>query len=166
MATLLPLVSLITAAILQTTIVSQITMLQGSADLVLLTLVSWVLLERTDTHWRWGLLAGILIGAVSAIPIFVPVVGYSLVVGFIWLLQTRIWQAPVLILFSATLFGNFVVYGLELGYVWFSGATFNFIDVLNLVLLPSLVLNMLLVLPLYGFINELAKQVYPMEIDV
>lgn len=165
MATLLPFVSLITAAILQTTIVSQITMLQGSADLVLLTLLSWVLLERSATHWRWGLVAGVLIGGASAVPIWVPVVGYSLVVGFISVLQTRIWQAPILILFLATLFGNFVVYGLELTYVRISGATFNFIEALNLVLLPSLVLNMLLVLPLYGFINGLAKQVYPLEVD-
>lgn len=166
MGTVIPLVSLLAAVILQTTIVTQITMLQGSADLVLLTLVGWVLHEPIETHWRWGVLAGLLVGAASAAPFWIPLIGYLGVVGLVSLLQSRIWQAPILILVASTLVGNFWVYGLELGYLWLSGAAFSFTQALNLVLLPSLVLNSLLVLPVFGFMSELAKLVYPPEVEV
>lgn len=163
MGTIIPFVSLVVAAIFQTTIVFQITMLQGSADLVLLTMLGWALHEPTETHWRWGILAGFLVGAASATPLWLPLIGYLGVVGLVSLLQARIWQAPILILVTATLIGNFWVYGLELGYLWLSGAEFTFTEALNLVLLPSLVLNILLVLPVFGFMSELAKLVYPPE---
>lgn len=165
MSTLIPFVSLVAAAIFQTTVISQITLLQGSADLVLLTMLGWVLHEPMETHWRWGILAGILVGAASAVPFWIPVIGYLGAVGFVSFLQSRIWQAPILILVSSTLVGNFWIYGLELGYLAASGAAFSFTEALNLVLLPSLVLNMLSVLPVYGLMSELAKLVYPPEAE-
>lgn len=166
MGTLVPFFSLLAAAIFQSTIISQITLLQGSADLVLLTLLGWVLHEPGEIHWRWGLLAGLLVGAASAVPFWIPVLGYFGAVGFVSFLQSRIWQAPILILVSSTLVGNFLIYGLELGYLGVSGAAFSFTEALNLVLLPSLVLNILAVLPVYALMSELAKLVYPPEVEV
>ena len=57
--------------VLQSAIFSQIPLLQGTTDLVLLALVAWSLQRRVRTAWQWGIIGGLLVGFVSAVPFFV-----------------------------------------------------------------------------------------------
>ena len=138
-------------------------MLQGSADLVLLVLISWVLLADEKRRWHWGLLAGILVGISSAIPIWIPVISYTGVTLIITWVQRRIWQVPIWMLVTSTFFGTFAVLSLEVVYIWLIAAPIDLADALNIILLPSLVLNMIAVLPVYGFVGEITKRLYPEE---
>ena len=165
MANVLAIFLIVVAVILQTTLGVRITILSGSVDLALLTLLGWVLHEPRENQWHWGILVGCLIGISSAIPFFIPLIGYLLVLVLVFVLQSRLWQAPIVILLLVTFLGSFIVNGLELTYIWLSGAAFSFSEALNLVLLPSLVLNLLIVLPIYAIIGELTKMVFPLEVQ-
>ena len=155
-----------TAMVLQNSIVTRLQMLNGAADLVLLVLVSWVLQADEKQHWHWGLLAGLLMGVSSAIPFWVPVIGYNSFVVLVTLVQRRVWQVPIWLLVTSTFFGTFLIYGLEIIYRWATAVPLDLVEVLNVVLLPSLVMNMILVLPVYAFVGEIAKRVYPKEVEV
>ena len=155
-----------TAMVLQNSIVTRLQMLNGAADLVLLVLVSWILQADERQHWQWGLLAGLLVGISSAIPFWVPVIGYVSFVVIVTAVQRRVWQVPIWLLVISTFFGTFLVYGLEIFYRWLTAVPLDLIEVMNIVLLPSLVMNMILVLPVYAFIGEIAKRVYPKEVEV
>jgi hypothetical protein len=155
-----------TAMVLQNSIVTRLQMLNGAADLVLLVLVSWILQADERQHWQWGLLAGLLVGISSAIPFWVPVIGYVSFVVIVTAVQRRVWQVPIWLLVISTFFGTFLIYGLEIFYRWLTAVPLDLIEVMNIVLLPSLVMNMILVLPVYAFIGEIAKRVYPKEVEV
>ncbi len=165
MASLIATLSLVLAIILQTTIIVQINMLNGAADLVLLTLLGWVIHEPTDTHWRWGILAGYLVGLSTALPLWIPLLEYLLVIFLLSRLQTRLWQAPMLIYFATIFFGTFIIFSIDFIYLLLSGEPFALETSINYFLLPSLVLNVLFALPVYGIMGELAKQVYPPEVE-
>lgn len=166
MANLIASISLLIAVILQTTIFVRINILYGAADLVLLTLVSWVIYEQIDSSFRWGLLAGLLVGIASALPFWLVVIEYVLVVTILGTIQARVWQAPLLLLFSSVFSGTFIINSIDFFYLWITGVPLNIDEVFNLVILPSLVLNIILALPIYSIMGELAKQVYPPEVEV
>jgi rod shape-determining protein MreD len=166
MAILIATLSLLIAVILQTSIIVRINILHGAADLVLLTLIAWVLHERANSNYRWGILAGLLVGFASALPFWLGTVEYLLVVLILGGIQMRVWQAPLLILFSTVFLGTFIINGMDFLYLWIAGVSFAFEEVFNLVILPSLVLNVILALPVFAIIGELAKQVYPPEVEV
>jgi len=166
MVNLIAPISLLIATILQTTIVVRINILHGSADLVLLTLVSWVIYEQTNSSFRWGLLAGLLVGIASALPFWLVVIEYVLVVTILGAIQARVWQAPLLLLFSSVFLGTFIIYSMDFLYLWITGVPLNIDEVFNLVVLPSLILNVILALPIHSIMGELAKQVYPPEVEV
>ena len=165
MATLIALPILGLAVLIQVTILSRVTLLHGPADLVLITLVSWVLQDRVESIWPWVIFAGFLIGYASALPTWLVPIAYVLVTVVVLFLKRRVWQVPILALFTAIFFGTVIVYGLSFGYLTASGVPLNFQEAFNLFFLPSLLLNLLLAIPIYGLMSEIAKFVYPVEIE-
>ena len=154
-----------TAMVLQNSIVGRLQMLYGAADLVLLVLISWILQSGERRHWHLGLLAGLLMGISSAVPVWVPVLGYVSFTLIVTWIQHRVWQVPIWLLVISTFFGTFMIYGLEILYRWLTAVQLDLLQVLNVVLLPSLVLNMIIVLPVYAFVGELTKRLYPKEVE-
>lgn len=166
MANIIAFILITIAVIVQNTIVTRINLLIGAADLVLLVLLSWVLRSQETNLWKWGLVAGILVGFSSALPFWVPLVSYSLVVALVVVLQTRIWQAPYWMLLASTFFGTVIVYGLDIFVLWLYGTPFGFEEALSLIILPSVILNVLMILPVYFFVGEISKMVFPKEVEV
>jgi rod shape-determining protein MreD len=154
---------LVLALIVQSAILSRISLLSGAADLTFLILVSWTLQERVDTWLHWAFVAGILAGFVSGLPPFTYFLGYMLVVAFARLVQRQVWQTPILALFTVTFFGTLLMHMTTYTVLWLNGSPISFEDTLALITLPSLFLNFILVLPIHNLIRDLAGWVYPVE---
>jgi hypothetical protein len=156
--------SLLTIALIfQTTIVGRITLLQGTADLVLLVLLAWILREREKAVWQPALIAGSLVGLASALPIWLPIAGYLLIAGLAHLLQGQLWQIPLLTLFTLTFIGSIIIRGLSLFYLTVIGTPLELGEAFNLVILPTTILNLFLALPIFGLIGEITNWFYPIE---
>ncbi len=151
---------------LQTIIVSTLPLLNGYADLVLLVLIAWSLQTRARSAWIWAILAGLLVGYISALPLLVPVAGYLLVSGMVRLLVRRVWQSPILGMFLITFIGSLATQGLAMAVLSVSGTPLPIADSLNLVILPGTLLNLLLALPVYAIITDLAQWAYPEEVEL
>ena len=147
--------------ILQSAVISRVYLLSGSADLPLVMLSAWALQEGVDSAWHWAIATGLLIGFVSGISWVVPVAGYIAVVLLAYLFQRRIWQAPLLAMFSITFIGTILVSFLSVGVLRFSDVDLPMSEVLGLVMLPGVLLNMLLAIPVYAVMRALARWVYP-----
>jgi rod shape-determining protein MreD len=152
---------LLLSVILQSAIVSRVYLLSGIADLPLVMLAAWALQEDVDSAWHWGIAAGLLVGFVSGIPWIVPVLGYVAVVALAQIFQKRVWQAPLLAMFSITFLGTIVMSILSIVVLRFLGEPLPVSDALGLVTLPSVLLNMLLAIPAYAVMRDLARWVYP-----
>lgn len=153
---------IILAVQLQSSIVSRVPLLSGTADLPLVILAAWALQDGVDTSWHWALAAGLLVGFVSAIPIFVPIVSYLFVVVLAQLLQRRVWQTPLLAMFVVCLIGSIFLYALSLAALQLVGVPVSLGDALGLFALPGTLLNLLLAIPAFAIMRDLARWVYPL----
>jgi rod shape-determining protein MreD len=152
---------LILASIIQVVIASRLQLLHGSVDLILLILVSWALQERAQFSLVWAFIAGILISIFSAVSPFVLISGYIIITIITRIFQRRIWQMPILALLSMCFLGTFIIHFLTIVSLQISGTNIDFLEGLRLVTLPSALLNLMLALPIYTLISDLAGQLYP-----
>lgn len=153
-------------AIIQSTIVSTMPLLNGTADLLLLFVVAWALQDRIDTAWQWCLIAGICAIFYSALPFGSFIFAYLICVGIARLLKRRIWKAPFLAMLAATFISTVVVHVISLGARLLTGVSIPLINVLNLILLPSLLLNLILAIPVFAIMHDMANWLYPEELAV
>ena len=151
------------AIMLQSSVVSQIKLISGYADLMLIVLAAWALQDRVKSAWHWAALTCIFTGFVSNMPWLVLILGYFAIVYMAQSLQKRVWQAPLLAMFSVTFAGTIVMHLISFLILRLSGTPFVLSDVVGLITLPSLLLNMLFAIPVYTFIRDLARWVYPFE---
>jgi rod shape-determining protein MreD len=149
------------SVILQSAVISRVYLLSGIADLPLVMLAAWALQERVDSAWHWAAATGLLVGFVSGLPWMVPVLGYIVVVAVAQLFQRRVWQAPLLAMFSITFLGTVILSFFSFGVLRFLDVPLPVDDVLGLLLLPGVLLNMLLAIPAYAVMRDIARWVYP-----
>jgi rod shape-determining protein MreD len=147
--------------VLQSSVISRVYLLSGVADLPLLILAAWALQEHVDSSWHWAVALGALVGFVSALPWYVPVLSYLVVVGLGQSLQRRVWQAPLLAMFSVTFLGTLVLNLLTYIVLQIGGASMPVEDVLGYLILPSVLLNLLLAIPVYAIMRDISRWVYP-----
>jgi hypothetical protein len=147
--------------ILQSAVISRVYLLSGIADLPLVMLAAWALQEEVESAWHWAVATGLLVGFVSGISWIVPFLGYLAVVLLARIFQRRIWQAPLLAMFSITFVGTILVSLLSIVALRFSGVQLPIGDVLGLLTLPGVLLNMLIAIPVYAVMRDLARWVYP-----
>jgi hypothetical protein len=154
---------LLLAVILQSAVVSQIRLISGYADLPLLMLGAWALQKRVKSAWHWAALACALLAFVTKMPWIVLVIGYFAVIYIAQTLQKRVWQAPLLAMFSVIFIGTLFMQLLSYVVLFVLGTPLLIGDVIGLITLPSLLLNMLFSIPIYTFMRDLAQWVYPAE---
>jgi cell shape-determining protein MreD len=152
---------LLLSIMLQTAVISRITLLHGSADLLLVLVSAWGLQERVRSAWIWGAAAGLLVGVISGSGWYVYLAGYLVAVGAAQLLVNRVWQAPLLAMFAVTLVGSLVLLTATYFFLFLTGTSLPFSLSFIQIILPSSLLNLLLAIPVYSLMHDLAIRLYP-----
>jgi rod shape-determining protein MreD len=153
------------AVILQSAIVSRITLLAGCADLVLVIIVAWALQEGVTTSWHWALTAGAMMAIVSGMPWGVYLAGYLAAVLLARALQSRIWQAPLLAMFAVTFLASLFLYFLSFAVLAVFRVSLPLGDTFSLIILPGVLLNMLLAVPVFWAVRDLSRWVNFVEVE-
>jgi len=161
MRNLIAIPAIIFAVILQSAMISRIYLLSGIPDLPLVMLAAWALQDDVDSSWHWAVAFGLMVGFVSGIPWYVYVMGYAVVVALAQVLQRRVWQAPLLAMFSVTFLGTVILCLISFLVLRISNVNIPVGDVFGLVVLPSVLLNMLLAIPVFAVMRDLSRWVYP-----
>lgn len=151
------------AVILQSAIVSRISLLSGYADLVLVVVIAWALQEGATTAWHWAILAGAMSAVVTGLPWGVPWAGFLMAAWIARALQKRIWQAPLIAMFTVTFLASLFSHLLSYVVLNIIGASLPFGDAFSLVTLPSVLLNLLLAIPIFWLMRDLAQWINPVE---
>jgi hypothetical protein len=154
-----PLLALV--VIVQTAVVSQMTLLAGYADLMLVVLAAWALKADASSTWIWAISGGIMVSFVSGIPWFIPMAGYMFMVLLAQLLKNRVWQAPLLAMFSVIFLGTLSMNAFALLVLNLLGTPLPLGESLGMVVLPQVLLNLLLSIPVYAVVRDLAQWVSP-----
>jgi hypothetical protein len=154
---------LLVLLMLQSAVVTTLPLVQGTADLILLTLVAWSLQERVPSSYEWAVIAGLMSGLVTRLPFFIPIIGYLSVATLARLLRRQVWQSPFLAMFITTFVGTLFIHALSWATLAIQGTPLPLVDSLNLVVLPATLLNLVLALPVYAVVTDLAQSIYPEE---
>jgi ABC-type amino acid transport system permease subunit len=118
---------------------------------------------EASSAWLWALLGGVMVSFVSGLPWLIIIFGYLFVVLLAQLLRRRVWQAPLLAMFSVTFIGTLIMDLFTLIMLNVLGTPLPIGDSLGLIVLPSMLLNLLFAVPVYVMIRDLAQWVSPVE---
>jgi len=157
---------LIITAILQTTVISRMPLLNGTADLMLIVITAWALQRQISTSWQWALLGGMLIDYYSGLPFGVYTLSYLALNGAAVILKNRVWQFSYLMHLLLALLGTLLIQGFSVIIILLQGTALPLGTVLQQVILPSLILNLLLTFPIYLLINDVAEQIKPSAVKL
>lgn len=155
----IPLLALV--VVLQSAVMPSLSLLSGTADILLVLLAAWALQEGVTTSFQWALLGSLMISVLSHLPWFIYLAGYGGVVLLARSLQKRVWQVPLLAMFSVTFLGTVLMHLMSYGYLQLLGGSVPISDALGLVTLPSVLLNLLIAIPLFGLMRDLSRWVFP-----
>ena len=149
--------------ILQITAVSRIVLFNGTADLVLLAVAAWGVRERGKNVFLWAFIGGLLISFTSAMPLFTPIIPYMVIALIARIFQDRLWQAPILSLIIVVFAGTLFQHIFNIVLIQLNGVNLGFIESIQSVTLPSLLLNFFFLFPVYILISDIGKWVFPEE---
>lgn len=150
-------------SVLQMTAISRINFLNGSADLILLSVAAWGVREKNSNAFIWALVGGLMISVATAMPSFSPLVPYLFTALVAQFISKRLWQAPILALIITTISGTIFQHVFYIFLLQISGIPLNFAESVGNVTLPSLLLNFFFLFPIYVIIGDIWKWVTPEE---
>jgi hypothetical protein len=148
---------------LQLGIFSNIQVLSGKIDLLMLGVIAWSLQKKTEIIdiFIYSIITIFFIYLISAEPILIIILLYSLMIFVVLWSKNNIQQLPVvsMLIFTAifTLI-HLAIFGL---YLQFSGLNINAVEIFQTVILPSMLINLIAAIPIYLLTNELQHWVYP-----
>ena len=158
MSVLLSLPTLGIIAVFQSAVVSRLPLIKGTADLMLVLLVAIALQKTITTAWQWSVVGGLLIDFISGLPFGVFTVSYLPATGLALLIRDRIWRFSFLMQLLVVLFGTLIAHLLAFILLFLQGGGLALGEVLQVVTLPSIILNFMLSLPVYILVQDVIGQ--------
>ncbi|MGB9641340.1 MAG: hypothetical protein ACPL4H_10540 [Anaerolineales bacterium] len=147
-------------------VLNNLPLLHGYSDLVMLTIIAWALQKNVTTAWQWGILGGIMMTIVSALPLGVYLICYLILVGMTLLIKKIVWRIPLISMLLVTVVGTFLVLGSSYTFLRITNIQLPLSYSFREIMLPSALLNVILAIPIYAFMSEVAKWLYPEVIEV
>lgn len=159
---------LVIILILQIGIFSRIQIRAGNMDLMLLVVIAWALNSSVPLLDLIGTatISGISIGLISNEPMVFVFGAYLVAALFAYYLRERVWKFSILSMFLCVILIGLLHMVFFSMYLQITGATFSLSESFNQVILPSLLLNVFSVLPVYLLVVEIQRWIYPLEEEV
>lgn len=150
-------------AILQSAVVSRLPLYRGTADLMLVVLVAIALQKNISTSWQWSIIGGLFMDFLSGLPFGIFTVSYLLATGLALIIRERIWRFSFLMQLLVVFFGTMFSHGLSFLVLFLQGSEISLGIVLQVVTLPSIILNFMISLPIFILTQDVLEQVNPQE---
>ena len=149
------------AAVVQSTILSRYHFYGGTLDLVLVMVLGWTLTGDALGGLGWGFVGGLCLdllsgGPLGAMPLSLTVLAY--VTG---LTEGRFWGSHLLLPLGIALLGTLGFHLMSLGLLALSGHVVDWGVSLTRIVLPSALINTLLMWPVFSGLRWVHAQLYP-----
>jgi rod shape-determining protein MreD len=157
---------LILAAVLQSTALVHLRVLDGTLDLTLLLVLGWTLAGDWRGGMLWGLMGGLCLDLLSGAPLGTAALGLVLMAYFASLTEGRFWHSHILLPLATILLGTVGLHLIYLIVLRLNGETVNVGLALARITLPTVVLNTAGMLPIYHAMRWLRRGVYPEPVEI
>ena len=150
-------------AILQSAVVSRLPLNRGIADLMLVLLVAIALQKNVNISWQWSIVGGLFMDFLSGLPFGIFTSSYLLATGLALIIRERIWRFSFLMQLLVVFFGTMFSHALSFLVVFLQGSEISLGTVLQVVTLPSIILNFMISLPIFILTQDVLEQINPQE---
>lgn len=159
----LPFITLL--VILQSSIISRLNISYGKADIVLVFLIAWTLLEKKNNGIWWSIFAGIGMSLISALPAFSYFLVYVATTVACKFLKDRLWNVPMLTMVIMGFLGSVLASFISYIAISFTQVQLPLIESIQKIMLPSAALNILVGIPIFILAKDLVEIVEPGAIE-
>lgn len=150
------------SVILQSTIISQFSILSGTADLILLIVIAWSMNTKDGGGIVWAIFAGVLVSLISSLSPIVPIAGYVLSAIATRAIASRTWQVPLIASFFSTIIATVILHSASIMVLWVnSDFVVDILQMVQIISIPSLFINLILIIPVNSVVRDIAHWVYP-----
>lgn len=150
------------AVLLQSTILPRIRLLGGQPDLVLLVVFAWAMLDREQEGVVWAFVGGFLLDIFSGVPLGVSALALVPVTLVVSLAEPKVFREsvlPPLLLTAVGAAGYHLLVLLLLRF--YAGFPIEWESALLFVTLPSILLDVLLILPVLRLLVKPYDRLHP-----
>lgn len=148
-------------AMLQSTSISRIPLLHGTADLSLLVLIAWSVHSRSNSIWILAGIAGFILSLFTQVNWLAIIIPYLFVIMVTRLLYGKFWNSPLLVMLLMSIIGCLLIHLGTLLFLFFKEISFNFNKAFSEIMLPSVFLNLIFALPVFFLIKDLLRWINP-----
>ena len=151
------------AAFIQVSFFGQIRLLDGTTDLIMLCMIAWSINDRTKYSWILVIASGLIMTYISAMPMNGCMWMYLIIWGIIRFIRNHVWQMPLILMLFMTIIGTVIVSVGTLGLLFLQNASVDYAEAFRQIIVPSIVMNLLLSIPIYAFLNDVVNTLYITE---
>jgi hypothetical protein len=156
---------IIISMMLQLVVMNKLPLLYGYADIVLLVLIIYAMHPRTENAWFWMILAGFVYGYISKLPFIIPLIVFGIIILSANFIKKRIWQMPILAYLFLVIGGTFFYQIMSLISLKFFGSALPIMESINLIVIPSVLLNLIFSIPIYYIFNDFLDVVFTEKLN-
>ncbi|HET7010687.1 MAG TPA: rod shape-determining protein MreD [Anaerolineales bacterium] len=153
-------------AILQSSVLGTLRVLDGSPDLVLIAVVSWSLTGRMHESMILALVGGLFLDLLSGAPFGMTAIGLVLVAYLVSFLEGRFWEANFLIPLGVMSAAAVIYHSVVVLAAAVSGRPIDLALAFSRVFLPSALFDVLLALPAAQFAVRARDALFPPRVKV
>ncbi len=143
--------------IIQTSIISRLNISYGSADLVMVFLIAWILCENRRSGIWWAVAAGFFMSYISAVPFYSYLIGYVLIGLICMEVKKRMWNIPLIIMIVITFLGTVIYLMISFATISFFYSSLPLIESIEKIVLPSAAINMVISIPVFVIIRDIHR---------
>ena len=146
------------AAALQASVMPQIRFWDGAPDLVFLLVLAWSIHASLEESVVWALVGGIMQDLLSVAPVGMSSVGLVVIVFAVHYLSRQVHRVGFFLLIALVLAGSLFQQVVVWALFGFLGFTVNFSDDFGFVIVPTIIYNLAVVWPVYGFARFIQRR--------
>ena len=150
-------------SILQSAVVSKLPLNRGTADIMLVVLVALALQKGVNETWQWSIIGGMFVDFFSGLPFGVFTISYVASVAVARFLRSRIWRFSFLMQLLVVLMGTLLTHAITIIILFIQGGLLELGTILQVVTLPSIILNFMLSIPVFIIVQDIIQQISPQE---
>jgi rod shape-determining protein MreD len=153
-------------AILQSSVVAHLQLLNGRPDLVLLAVIGWSLAGRPVEAMVWGLIGGAFLDTLSGQPMGATSMALVLIAYLASWLEGRFWEAHLFMTLGVTLIASLLFYLMMLAVLLITGQPVDWGLAFTRVVLPSSFINLLLAVPVAQLSSSAQRALFPEKVAI
>jgi len=131
---------------------------RGQLSLVMLLVIAWSIRSDLEGSFAWALVGGIAMDLLSILPVGTSSFGLLLIVFVVNSISQQIYRVNIVMILAitiiATLFFQFFTYMALVAL----GNSYNLVALIRLILIPTIIYNLIAILPIYGFVRLIQRR--------